>query len=337
MTATSKIIAGICGVSQGTVDRALHNRSGISEETKNHILKVADELGYRPHLLAKGLQSGETKTIGIIVFDLAHSFFTQLVTELILNLKKQEFFTYVSITNKDSTSEWECLSHLVDLHVDGIILCPINKGPDYVKRLELLDIPIVTVGNSLEHQSFPFVGIHDQVAIIDMVRLIHSRGYRKIIYVSPPESGNKTINDYGLSTRLNGFRLAMEMFYRDQSPTIIRGKDYLNQIEGYLPTILTSEKTVLLCHNDHYAIRVMELLHHKGIKIPDQVGLMGFDNIDTLQYIKPRLTTVDYHIDKIGEIVVDKILEQIARKREKSFTNCHDAFIEHSIIDGESI
>ena len=334
MAVTAKLIAEICGVSQGSVDRAFNDRKGISPETKQKILRVAEEVGYRPHLLAKSLAKGETKTIGIVVFDLAHSFFSQLVTETILSLKSAGYFSYVSITDKDPAEEFSCLSHLSALQVDGIILVPINKGKEFNQRLKLLKTPVVTVGNSLESSAFPFVGIDDERAIHDAVVFIKGKGYRNIVYISPPLYGNTLVNEYGPVKRLKGFQRAMQKVYADSKPTIIKGDKYLKEINALIPHLIQEGKTALLCSNDHFAIRVLDLLEKRNVAIPSEIGIMGFDNIDMLTYIKPRLTTVDYRIPEIGKRVVARLLGIIQQSTDPDPAA---DIIEHSIVEGETI
>lgn len=128
MRITTEDIARICGVSRGTVDRALNNRPGISPKTKEKVLKVAKELGYRPNMIACSLAKGHTMSIGVVVFDLNNEFFAQLLNSIEIRARELGYFTYLVLTQKDPKVEKECLSHLVDRNVDGIILFSINKG-----------------------------------------------------------------------------------------------------------------------------------------------------------------------------------------------------------------
>ncbi len=327
MKVTAKDIAAIVGVSRGTVDRALNDRGGISIRTKEKILRVSDELGYRPHLLARSLVKGKTMTLGLILFDFDHRFFTQMATSIILHTKKEGYFTYLTLTEKNKHEEMRCLEKIAGLQVDGIILCPINKGQDFNRFLSSLHIPIVAIGNSISAK-FPFVGITDEKAIYDAVKHIAEKGYQHVVYLSPPVAQSDGINNYGPLQRLSGYRQAMKDYFPTQKPTVIKEK-YLEAVDEL---DYASEKTAVLCSSDIYALRVLDHLTMKGVKIPEDIGLMGFDNIDTLQYIRPALATVDYHIGDIATNAVQCLLDSIEGKPVPS-----KIIIEHNIIPGETL
>jgi len=127
MKVTMEMIAEICGTSRGTVDRALHGRKGINPKTREKILKVANELGYHPHLIARSLVKERTKTIGMIVFDLYNRFFAQIVNAAEEKARELGYSLYLTLTNKSLEEERRCIERLVGWRVDGIILSPVNK------------------------------------------------------------------------------------------------------------------------------------------------------------------------------------------------------------------
>lgn len=327
MEITAKDIAKIVGVSRGTVDRALNNRSGISEKTKEKILHVTQELGYRPHLLARSLVKGKTMTLGLILFDFDHRFFTQMATSIILLTKEKGYFTHLTLTEKNKQEEMKCLEIISGLRVDGIILCSINKGQEFTRFLSSLNTPIVTIGNQISPK-FPFIGIDDEQAIYDSVKHLSKKGYQNVVYLSPPVAQNENINNYAPLNRLFGYKKAMKEFFNNQKPTIIK-ENYFQAIDD-LDYI--TKKTAVLCSSDIYALRVLNYLTAKNVKIPEDVGVMGFDNIDTLQYIRPRLATVDYHIRDIATSAVECLLDLIEGKSVSTQT-----VIGHTIIPGETI
>ena len=166
---TAVEIAKICGVSQGTVDRALNNRTGISEKTKKSILSVAEKYGYRPNIHASSMAGGKSKLIGIIVFDLNNSYFSDILTEIEDCCTQRGYSTIVMFSHKDSDRELECVKSMARLSVDGIALCPISKGAEYEDFLHSFDIPIVTIGNRLD--SFEYVGIDNHSAMTDALKV----------------------------------------------------------------------------------------------------------------------------------------------------------------------
>ncbi|MCC3376145.1 LacI family DNA-binding transcriptional regulator [Cohnella sp. REN36] len=328
MSKTSQQIAEICGVSRGTVDRALNNRPGINPETKEKILQVAEQLGYRPHFLAQSLVKGSTRSIGAVLFDINNRLFPQLVNAIETRASELGYFLYLTLTNKDPEKEKDCLQHLVDRKVDGVLLLSVNKGEAFERFLGKLGVPVVTFGN-LVSDDIPYVWVDDRAAIRDAVRHLAAQGYEEIIYLSPPMALAGKTNLYAVEQRYLGFEEAIA-----ETPglltDIVLHKGYLEEIDALLQR--GDKKKVILCTSDKYALKVLLHLKQKGIRIPQDVGLMGFDNIDTLAYISPALSTIAYSSDDVGTRAVDLLIDRIAERDVPMRTT-----IPHRIIQGESI
>ena len=176
---TTAELSKICGVSQGTVDRALNNRAGINPETKQKILRIAKEYGYREFVGSK-VQKKAVGQIGIIVFNLHNEYFSKLITEIELILRDYGFSAVVMMTHYDKQYEIECIRNMYNMGVQGIILCSVNNGDEFDNYLKLFDIPIVAVGNKVG--SVPFVGIDDFAAMRDMTEKLLAEGYTDLIY-----------------------------------------------------------------------------------------------------------------------------------------------------------
>lgn len=328
MNVTSKEIASICGISRGTVDRALNNRPGIKPETKEKVLRIAKELGYRPHFLARSLVKGNTMTLGIVIFDINNRILAQIINSIEARAREMGYFVYLTLTNKDSEMEIDCINHLVDRKVDGIVLMSVNKGEPFNKYLTSLKTPIVTFGNRISDQ-FPFVWINDQKAIKEAVYYIHSKGYKEIIYVCPPLSLPKKENLYSPEQRFIGFKEACKEI-KTIKKTVIKDKNYISAIARSLSHI--KSKKAILCTSDKYAVNILNFLRDKSIHVPNDVGIMGFDNIDTLNFITPGLTTIAYPQEKIGVRIVDSLIDQIEGRQIPS-TFLYD----HTIVERESV
>ncbi len=194
-------LARICGVSQGTVDRALNGRNGISEKTKEKILAVAKEYGYRPNIHARSIAGGKSMLIGVVVFDLGNQYFSDILMNIEKYCAERSYSTVVMFTDKDPKKEIECIKHLYHISVDGIVLCPANSGEEYENYLLSLNIPIVTIANKLER--IKYVGINNRLAMRDALEFIIGRGYDRFIYVKPPLQDKNT---YAQTERFNAFK-----------------------------------------------------------------------------------------------------------------------------------
>ncbi len=332
MPVTAKEIAEMCGVSRGSVDRALNNRPGINPETRRKILETAQSLGYKPDFLAKSLVTGKTNTIGVVVFDVSSHFFGQLVHAIETHARKSGYFVYLTVTDKDSFTEKQCIEHLSMRKVDGLILVSINKGTDFENSLKTLELPVVTIVNRVGN-AFDYIGIDDRAAISDAVRFIAEQGHREILYVTTPMEAKDTSNMYAVEKRLEGFLSACtQLGIPGGSQHVIAAKNYTEVVWNRLRS--QNPPTAILCSNDFYALEVMNYLKGKGVKIPGDVSVMGFDNIDTLRYIEPGLTTISYPIGQLGEQAVDLLLGRVSHINTKAG---YSTLLNHHIVRRDSV
>ena len=229
---TSHEIARICGVSRGTVDRALNNRPGIKPATKEKILKVAKELNYRPDFLGQSLVKGTTMTLGIIVFDINNRIFSQLIHVMEKQARARGYSIYLTFTDKQSEIEIECIDQMVSRKVDAIIMMSVNIGGEFEAYLKSLPIPVVTFANRISDE-FPYVWIHDRKAIYDAVHYIVSCGYEHLIYISPPLGIRRHTNLYTIKERYQGLLEASAELPR-LSYEVIRQHDYIPKLQQLL-------------------------------------------------------------------------------------------------------
>ena len=163
----SYALAKLCGVSRGTVDRALNGRAEVSEKTKSRILRMAAKHGYKPNELGRALVTGRTMTVGVIVFDLANSFFTEIVSALEASLREMGYRMLLSLSQKDSALEIESIDYFAQKKVDGLVLMPCSRADDVGRHLKSFSGPVVTFCNRLPPVSF--IGIDERAAIRDAV------------------------------------------------------------------------------------------------------------------------------------------------------------------------
>ncbi|MBT2700510.1 LacI family DNA-binding transcriptional regulator [Bacillus sp. ISL-40] len=330
MRVTIKDLAKYCGVSSGTVDRALNNRPGIKEKTKKLVLEAARELNYRPDFTARSLVKGKTMTLGIVLFDLYNRSFAQLLNAVEYKARENGYFIYIALSDKDPENEKLCIEYLANHKVDGIILFTVNQGKEFEDYLQGFSIPVITIFNYLS-ENWDYVGIKEKEAMIDGVGHIVDKGYKKFIYICPPLKYQGKTNIYTQEERLKGFLDGLSIKGINEVPLIIKHNGYLSELEEV--TFEKNNKTAIVCSCDLYALEVMNFLKNKDIKIPEEVGLMGFDNIDVLKYISPKLTTVEYPVEQIGFRAVERLVNKI---EDGEFFSEITPSIDYRIIVGES-
>lgn len=335
MGITTKDLALICGVSRTTVHRALHEGTGrINPDTKEMILRVAKENGYRPDLLARGLVKGETFNIGVVVLDVKNRYFAELLSTIGTEIGRRGYFVTITLHDNDKETEINQLNRLADYHVDGIIVSSVNEGEDYKNFLYSLNIPVVSVDNKIA-DGIPFVGIDQRQAMKDAtVKVIENR-YEKLIFVCPPMEDEGKRNIYVHKERLKGFEDAIEQ-YQGVEVLYLTNWYYLEHLESVLSA---AKKTAFICSADEFALEIMKRLKKIGRKAGTNYGIIGFDNIDILDYVTPRLTTISNSVTEVAETAVTLLFELIARKRGKTGLEKLEAckILPYQMIEGETI
>jgi len=309
-TITSVELAKLCGVSQGTVDRALNNRAGISPKTKEKILKVAKEYGYIKNMNASFLSSGKTKLLGLVVFNFNNEFFSELAAAVEKKARENGYSVMIAVSNTDAAEEKKALERLLSFGVDGVVLCPVGFGSKYEKLLYEYNKPIITVSNKAG-ESLPFIGADDELAMMKITEYAISRGYESTLLFIPPMRFLGENNIYAQKARAEGYQNAIDK-NNTKGQIITSEDDVVECVKS------RSEKTAVLCASDIYALKLLKRFKKEGIKVPEDVGLTGFDNIESLDFFEKRLTTVDYPIGRIGEIAVEQLLGIIEGKEPKS-------------------
>lgn len=328
MGITTKDLASICGVSRTTVHRALHGTGRINPETKQKILEAAETYGYRPDMLARGLVKGRTFQIGVVIMNVDNRYFSQMLNEIEAAAREKGYFVNVTMHEQDAVLEKEQLQRLVDYRVDGIILSSINEGEGYRKFLESLDTPVVTIDNRIA-PGIPFVASDGYQAVQEAMKEILAHGYEQVVFVCPPLSDEGKENIYVHQERLAAYRDAMA--YRGREPVIFGDWEYLRNAENYLKQV--KKRTAFLCTGDMIALDLIEFLKQKELMPALDYGIMGFDNIDFLKYVSPRLTTIDNSVEQVAKAAVEMLFKLMNGETEvitERILKCH-------MIEGETI
>ena len=283
---TTTQLARICGVSQGTVDRALHDRGDINPKTREHILAVAREYDYIP-----SVQSGNQENsmlIGVVLFDLYNEFFSKLAMSLVNAAKSAGYSIIFQFSEKNLKSERAALEYFDYIGVDGIILFSVGSdSEEYANYLRSFKKPMILIGNKMF--DLPFIGINDAEAMRDLTeRFVANISFGDILYYAPILKENlHSVNAQRL--RLNGFVetvTALKKNYR-----IVTSLEEISDFGG------------IVCSTDYYALQVLK---HFGYA--KDIIVSGFDNISLLKNPNSKVLTVEYSTYRIAEECINYIL-----------------------------
>lgn len=330
ISCTIKELARACGVSEGTVDRAVNNRSGIKESTKQRILEMAEQLDYRPNHLAKSLATGSTKTIGIVSVDLSNNFFALLVESIEQTAREHGYFINLALSHNDPEKEMEAIRYMAERRVDGIILFPLGQGKKFSDFLKKLNIPIVTIYNRIECD-FVHVDVDCRLIMRNVVSYLAGKGYQEMIYIDPHFEAMKSegINVFSIEQRRTGY---LEGIHKEElgDGEILEAMDEQQLVN--IAKRKDGKRKVFICRNDTPAIRLMTILRKNNISVPKDVGVIGFDNIAILDNMSPRLTSVDCNIKTTGHEATISLIRMINGENDIS-----DCVVDYSIVEGETL
>lgn len=316
---TIKDIASRAGVSVTTVSLVLNGKEHrIAQETKKKIIHIANELDYRPNQLAIGLITKRTNTIGLILPDISNSFFGELAKGAERKAAENNFNIILCNTNDTPVKDYEYLNVLLDRGVDGIILVPSGRGrddtvPKCFTLLEQCQKPFVLADRIKVGDKYSGVTLDQEEGGYIATDYLINNGHRKIGCVTGPLG---MLNAY---LRYQGYRKAIEAAGIVHRPKWVREGSYHIEDGVELSKELFQEgvSAIFAC-NDMMAYGVYQSAVRSGIKVPDQLSIVGFDDIIFSQFSEVPLTTIHQPAYQMGETAVEKLLALIMNKEEKN-------------------
>lgn len=308
---TIKDVAKAAGVSYATVSRAFSDSSEIGNETKRRILKLSEEMGYMPNSVARSMVKRRTDTFGVVVPSIQNPYMSEFVSCLELRARKAGYSVMVCNSYYDLGGEKAVLKLLLGKQVDGLFLMPIGSE-SYETILPLSRyVPSVFIGENLMELSEPYVSVDNYAGTKMGTEYLYSLGHRNILYLGARK------NSVTHEKRLKG--------YVDACAELGIPVEYLNsgfqrssQQNGYMLAKHLFEKplkyTAIFCAADSLAIGVMQAADEIGLRIPEDISLMGFDNIAFSALPRISLTTIDQSIDEMAETALTVMLDKMAGK-----------------------
>ena len=312
---TLKQIAAQLGISPSTVSKALKSYPDVSPKTKEKVLALAETLNYKPNSLAQSLRNNESKTIGLVVPELVHYFFSQITKGVIDRAKKRGYFVIVLPTEESYEDEVNQLKLLVDKNVDGILLSLSDSTVNYshIKDTIGRGTPVVLYDKISKTIEASKVMIDDIEAANQATNYLIERGCKKIAHIRGPLKPQTTID------RAKGYKQALLENNIPFDKTLVYSADNLSYKDGQelAKTIISDHPDVdgIFCFTDLVAMGTLKSLLDLGIKIPEQVSIIGFSNWFATQISSPTLTTVNQPGYQIGIEACDLLIDEIIAKK----------------------
>jgi LacI family transcriptional regulator len=299
--ATIHHVAERAGVSTATVSHVLNNTRHVSAETRERVLQVVHELHYYPSAVARGLVTQETKTIGVVVSDIANPFFTALFKAIEYKLVPLGYNLILENTGEQPEAQEHSLQVLLTKQVDGIILAPAGHLSPMLRLLNQNGTPVVLVDRPLPGLELPLVETNNHQAAIEATRHLIGDGHRRIGVI------------LGLDTtpnRLAGYIQAMQQHSLPVDESLLyRGSSSLeNGLEGTKALLAhSSPPTAIFTANNLMTLGALHALRQLGLRCPEDVALIGFDDTDWASIFTPPLTVVQQPTREIGRAAAEQL------------------------------
>lgn len=324
-----KDISAACGVSTATVSKALNDHMDIGEETKAHVKQVAKEMGYSPNAAAKALKTNRTYNLGVLFVDeamngLTHDYFASVLDSFKRTVEGEGYdITFINCC-KTREGRMSYLAHSRYRRFDGIIIACVDFYDPEVEELIRSEIPVITIDHLFHNRC---AVVSDNIkGIRDLVAYIYEMGHRKIAYIHGADSAVT-------QNRLSSFYASCEEFGMQVPAEYIREAPYRDTVETYKETEklleLADPPTCILYPDDFSCLGGIQAIHARGMKIPEDISVAGYDGARIARHLSPELTTLKQNTEEIGRRAAEKLICLIERPRT--------TFIEQILVAGEVV
>jgi LacI family transcriptional regulator len=309
MAVTIKDIAKVAGVSYATVSRALNDHPEINVITKEKIKEIAQQMGYTPNAVARGLVKKNTEMIALLIPDITNPFYPEVARGVEDYARENGYCVFLCNTNWDEENEQKYLTILKERRVDGIIIAPVSTDTiDYVSDSKL-DIPVVYIGSRVDCNKSNYVVIDDFKAGYMATEYLMKLGHSNIAFIGGHDKSTSHID------RINGYKQALKENRLEADINSIKGYSFKKE-SGY-GTFLKMVKnrkvpTAIVAENDIIALGIMEAAEKHGYDVPKDISIIGIDDIEFGSLPKINLTTVAQPKFDIGRKSADILLDLIS-------------------------
>lgn len=305
-------IAEMANVDISTVSRALSGSNRVNPKTRQYILGIANEMHYKPNALARGLVCGKTQSVGIIVPEISNTFYVDVVSSLEKVLSGEGYSILLGLSHYDAAAERECVNLFETKMVDGMILFSGNENEKTRESsLKGLNIPLVIMDYGIGVQNADVVASNHIIGVkLGVDYLVETLGHRRIAFVTDNVTTTEREDAFRIYTKERG--LKTDQFIIRTTEKYEKGGYEAVQLLFDAP----DTPTAIFCTNDYKAIGVMKALKDRGLRIPEDVSVMGFDDATLLNYLDCPLTTIRQHKHRLGEEAGRILLQRMNSDRE---------------------
>lgn len=309
-------VAKKAGVAPITVSRVINNSGYISDETRERVEAAIAELGYVPNTLARSLRSKRTNTLALVLTDITNPFFTTLARGVEDAASDAGYTVIFCNTDESMTEEQKYLRLLLQKQVDGFLLVPARSTADSVELIQKHGTPLVVLDRHIKNAKVDIVRGDSERGAYDLVKLLLSLGHRKIAALAGPK-GVSTAED-----RINGYRRAMleAGIPEDQLQINFGGYTHASGFELAQQVLNSPDRpTAIFAGNNFITLGAMKAVQEAGLSIPEEMALVGFDDLPPFMVTFPFLTVVAQPAYEMGQQATRLLLSRLMDERSEKY------------------
>lgn len=330
MKPTIKDVAKKANVSVATVSRVLHNLPGYSEKTRQKVLKVIEEMGYHPNAIARGLISKRTHTIGVLFPNVSSMFSSKVLRGIEHSTHQRDYSVVVCNTDKDGRRTMKYLHVLWEKRVDGIIFVSEVMKEEYHATLTSMNIPVVLLSTFSPQYPFPYMKVDDKQAAYDATEYLIKQGHMQIAMIGGTKS-----DPLAGAPRIEGYLQALQDYGLPVQKDLMAYGNFgyhsgRRAMEKLLHT--GSSFTAVFAASDEMAAGALSVAYQQGIKVPDELSVIGYDNLQIAEMSIPPLTTVAQPLFEMGKWAAEMVTTMIETGKP-----AQSRIVPHTIVERESV
>lgn len=301
-------------LSKTTISRVLNGKSRefrINRHTQERVIAAAQELNYKPQLVAQLLHKKPMSTIGIVMPNLSNPFFASLASAISVEAKKHDLFVMLFDTQEDPVQEDSALSKMQEFRVDGIIIAPCGRDSRKLEKINRT-IPVVQVDRYFENSELSYVSTNNYRGAYEAMRLLLTSGHRNVVCIQGPTFSVTN------RERIRGCRQAIEEFGQECSLQVL-GNDFTIQngyIEGQMALSRRPRPTAIFAMSNTIMLGTMRAIKEHHLAIPDDISLLSFDDNIFIDYLNPPITRVAQPVSSMGIAAIKMVVNSIQNSGE---------------------
>lgn len=309
--ATIYEVSELAGVSLATVSRVMNDSGRVSDKTREKVLAAMRELDYRPNTVAQSLASNRSNCVGVLVSEVSGPIFGSMLSGIENELRSAGKFTIFATGHSDEQKEYEAIRFLISRNCDALILHVEAVSDEYLLEQKDGTLPFLLMNRIVPGLENNCIALDNEQGGYAATKMLLEAGHRDIAYISGPLSWGDA------SARLAGHKRALKEYGQRFDERLLVEGDYQEITGSNAMTQLLQQGipfSAVACANDDMAAGAIEMIRGRGMSIPEDMSIVGFDNAPISRHLYPKLSTINFPIEDMGRMAARWVLQQVYDK-----------------------